>query len=209
MFSSKFFHIFVFILFISILFPSESFAKPPVLPGKVSGQVFSLEENKKVALKSASLSLLDAKDSTVVTGAKSDNLGKFTIKTNFGEYILKVTFVGYETLFIPNIVLKKGIESITLSQIVLKSNTLKTDEVTVTAERPDVVVGIDKYTFNIKKGLVKKDGDAKDVLRNLPSVRVDMEGVKMLGKKPVNIMLVLLGEEIGNVYFCGMFNLNK
>ncbi len=189
MFSSKFFHIFVFILFISILFPSESFAKPTALPGKVSGQVFSLEENKKVVLKSASLSLLDAKDSTVVTGAKSDNLGKFTIKTNLGEYILKVTFVGYETLFIPNIILKKGIESITLSQIVLKSNTLKTDEVTVTADRPDVVVGIDKYTFNIKKGLVQEDGDAKDVLRNLPSIKVEVGGkVTMLGKSP-NILL--------------------
>lgn len=193
MFTSRFLYTFLSVILFCFLFQVKLLSDPTTPMAKVSGQIFTVEvtdtDTVKTSLKSASISLLAAKDSSVVTGAISDALGKFEIKTDFGEYLLKVSFVGYQTLFIPNILLKKGLESINLPEIILHSETLETEEVTVTAERPDMVASIDKYTFNIKKDLVKEGGDAKDVLRNLPSVTIEPDGaVKMLGKSP-NILI--------------------
>ena len=47
---------------------------------------------------------------------------------------------------------------------------------TVTAQRPGLVMGIDRKIFNVEKSLVSTGGTGLDVLRNIPSVSVDLEG---------------------------------
>lgn len=48
--------------------------------------------------------------------------------------------------------------------------------VTVTAARPLMQMDFDKKTFNVDKNLVSAGGTAADVMRNVPSVQVDIDG---------------------------------
>ncbi|RPD39368.1 outer membrane beta-barrel protein [Chitinophaga barathri] len=57
--------------------------------------------------------------------------------------------------------------------------------VTVTAARPLMQMDIDKKTFNVEKNLVSAGGTAVDVMRNVPSVQVDIDGnVKLRNAAP-------------------------
>ncbi len=48
--------------------------------------------------------------------------------------------------------------------------------VTVTATRPMMSLGIDRKVFNVEKNLASAGGTAEDVMRNVPSVSVDIDG---------------------------------
>ncbi len=48
--------------------------------------------------------------------------------------------------------------------------------VVVTATKPTMTVGIDKKTYNVEKDLVNAGGTALDVMKNVPSVNVDIDG---------------------------------
>jgi len=50
------------------------------------------------------------------------------------------------------------------------------DNVTVTATKPGLVLGIDRKVFNVDKNLVSTGGSAIDVMRNVPSLNVDIDG---------------------------------
>jgi outer membrane receptor protein involved in Fe transport len=50
------------------------------------------------------------------------------------------------------------------------------DNVTVTAAKPGLQLGIDRKIFNVDKNLVSAGGTAVDVMRNVPSLNVDIDG---------------------------------
>lgn len=52
--------------------------------------------------------------------------------------------------------------------------------VTVTASRPVLEMGIDRRVFNVEKSITATGGTAIDVMRNIPSVSVDVEGNVLL-----------------------------
>src|SRR5690606_21978292 len=64
------------------------------------------------------------------------------------------------------------------------------DEVVVTSERPLMEMGIDKKVFNVDKNITSTGGSATDVLQNVPSVSVDVDGaVSLRGKSNVTILI--------------------
>ncbi len=57
--------------------------------------------------------------------------------------------------------------------------------VTVTSSLPSLKMDIDKKTFNVEKNIVTAGGTAVDVMRNVPSVQVDIDGnVKLRNATP-------------------------
>ncbi|HEU4470053.1 MAG TPA: TonB dependent receptor, partial [Flavisolibacter sp.] len=48
--------------------------------------------------------------------------------------------------------------------------------VVITAQRPAMEMGIDRRTFSVERSLVSTGGTALDVMRNIPSVSVDVDG---------------------------------
>jgi outer membrane receptor protein involved in Fe transport len=48
--------------------------------------------------------------------------------------------------------------------------------VTVTSEKPGLQLGIDRKIFNVDKNLVSAGGTAVDIMRNVPSLNVDIDG---------------------------------
>ena len=63
-----------------------------------------------------------------------------------------------------------------LGKIVLQADHEQLESVTVTASAPTLKMDIDKKTFNVEKNIVSAGGTAVDVMRNVPSVQVDIDG---------------------------------
>jgi outer membrane receptor protein involved in Fe transport len=63
-----------------------------------------------------------------------------------------------------------------LGNISLNQQVQQLGGVTVTASRPALEMGIDRRIFNVDKSLVSAGGTAIDVMKNIPSVTVDIDG---------------------------------
>jgi outer membrane receptor protein involved in Fe transport len=61
--------------------------------------------------------------------------------------------------------------------------------VTVTAQRPALQMGIDRKIFNVDKSITSTGGTAIDVMRNIPSVTVDVEGNVLLRNSSPQIFI--------------------
>lgn len=110
----------------------------------------------------------------------------FSAISNTNNWKLKISSIGYATLEL-NVdhsddkkVLNKNIGT-----IVLKNDNQQLAEVTVTGRKALLEMDIDKKVFNVEKNIVATGGTAIDVLRNMPSVQVDIDGnVKLRNAAP-------------------------
>ncbi|GEP98956.1 outer membrane beta-barrel family protein [Chitinophaga cymbidii] len=120
----------------------------------------------------ASVALLNP-DSTVLTGMLSKPNGDFDFRQlKPGNYILKIYFIGYQTHF-QAVAVKRTTD---VGNIRLKSAATALNEVEVVGEKPAFTMEIDKRVFNVDKNLASVGGTATDVLRQVPSVNVDIDG---------------------------------
>lgn len=157
--------------------------------GKISGTIVDKDNGK--AIPTTTIAIWRAADSTLVTGAVTLDDGSFAIDgLRPGQYYARVSFVGYESFQTSDIVLKLGEMEAKLGTIKLVSDSQMLDEVEVTAERDFVEVGIDRTVYNTKDQLVSAGGSASDVLGNIPSVEVDIDGnVSLRGNQNVAVLI--------------------
>ncbi|HVZ97987.1 MAG TPA: TonB-dependent receptor [Chitinophagaceae bacterium] len=72
-----------------------------------------------------------------------------------------------------------------LGKVELKGNPTQLQGVIITASAPTVKMDIDKKVFNVDKNIESSGGTAVDVMRNVPSVQVDIDGnVKLRNATP-------------------------
>ncbi len=138
---------------------------------EILGKLIDNQTGKPVEY--ASVALLKATDSSVVTGMLSKGNGDFDFRSiTPGKYILKIFFIGYETYF-------KAVtvrQSSDVGNIRLKTTATALKGVEVVGEKPAFTMEIDKRVFNVEKNLSSMGGTATDVLRQVPSVNVDIDG---------------------------------
>ena len=136
--------------------------------------------------------VLNEKDSSVITGIYSNDKGEFSLgQIPYGSYMLKLSFLGYETKFYSPIQL-----SLTTSKIDFKTIYMNTEkeidlsEVKVLGKADVLKTGIDKKIYNVAEDLSSKGGSANDVLNKVPSVGVDQDGkVSLRGDGNVTILI--------------------
>jgi len=156
----------------------------------------------------ATVSLLTSPDSTLVGGNISDADGKFRISAPYGTYMLKVQFVTSVPKIIDNITLSNSQRRVQLGEIMLSQSTKELDEVTVQAERTEMELTLDKKVYNIGKDLSNLGGSAADLLSNLPSLAVDVEGnVSLRGSE--NVRILINGKPSGLVGLSGSGGLQQ
>jgi len=158
-------------------------------PGTVHGMLLDDELNE--ALMYASVVLHLVSDSAMVSGAITDESGRFVIESvPNGHYYLVVNYVGYPRHEINDI-------TITPRQPVHDAGTIKITpdvsvlgEVTVEATRELMEVGLDRRVFNVDQELTSIGGSALDLMQNIPSVAVDFDGnVSLRGSDNVTILI--------------------
>ncbi|MGH2645870.1 MAG: carboxypeptidase regulatory-like domain-containing protein, partial [Chitinophagaceae bacterium] len=142
--------------------------------GQVIGKVIDQSTNKGVGF--ATVGVLHAKDSSVVTGVLSQDNGDFTIsQLPTGQYILKVNFLGYNPQY-KNFSVTPQSSSQDLGNFRLSPTSAMLKTVQVTANKPAYSMQLDKKVFDVSKSLTSVGGDATDVLKQVPGVDVDVDG---------------------------------
>ena len=137
--------------------------------------------------------LLAPSDSSVVQGKITDEQGAFLFEqVPTGEYILNVSFVGYET-FYQNLTVAETDVHVEDIALVEASQTL--DEVTVSAQRSLVEKKPDRLVVNLENSILTKGAMTNEILRAVPLVSTDMNGgIKIRGKS--NVMVLIDGKTI-------------
>jgi outer membrane receptor protein involved in Fe transport len=92
-----------------------------------------------------------------------------------GKYIIKVNFIGYLPFF-KAVQLSEKASNVDVGNIKLTPNVKSLAAVNVVGEKPAFSMAIDKKVFNVEKNLASIGGTATDVLKQVPSVNVDIDG---------------------------------
>ncbi len=123
----------------------------------------------------------------IVTGGITAEDGSFSVNLTPGTYNVTFEYIGFGKM------IKKGLEvqkDTDLGKIVLAENSEALDEVEIIAERTTVEIRLDKKIYNVGKDLTVRGGSVSDVLDNVPSVSVDVEGnVALRGNNNVRILI--------------------
>lgn len=152
----------------------------------VNGSVIDGELNEPMA--SAAVALLKA-DSTLAAGASTDFNGKFKLSAKSGSYILRVSFMGYRTVY-KNLTLTKQKPTVTLDQITLNVNPVMLKGAEVTARLSKVEMKEDTFVYNSSAYRVPEGSALEELVKKLPGAEVDEDGtIKINGKEVKKIMV--------------------
>ena len=179
------------LLAFTLSLPFLSFSKdiiPSDVDGGIKGKVVDKASN--TALEYATVMVYNQQDSSFVAGGISGKSGEFDIKLKPGNYYVTVQFIAYKSVTLNNITLEKGSKSKDLGELSVTPDSELLDEIEVVAERTTVEMSLDKRIINIGKDMTSKAGNAIEVLENIPSVTVDIEGnVSLRGDDGVRILI--------------------
>lgn len=142
--------------------------------GTISGRVF--DSSSKVPIEYANIILLSQRDSSLITGTVTDTQGNFKLeKIRPGEFYLDVRFIGYMDKR-TEVAINRGSINIQLGDIFIDPSAVNLDNVIIEGERSQLSYQIDKKVIDVSQMQTVVSGNAADVLQNVPSVSVDIEG---------------------------------
>ncbi|MEM6686781.1 MAG: outer membrane beta-barrel protein [Bacteroidota bacterium] len=157
--------------------------------GTVKGKVIDATTNE--AIPYATIVIKSKADSTVITGAISDDDGSFKIeKVPAGALIVDIQFIGYETIS-REITISNEAKTANIGTISLAESATTLNEVEVVAERTTIEQKVDRKVITVGKDLVTAGPTVADIMNNLPSVNVDQQtgAISLRGNQNVRVMV--------------------
>ncbi|MFN8289206.1 MAG: TonB-dependent receptor [Chitinophagaceae bacterium] len=153
---------------------------------KVTG---SVKDDQGKGLDKTTVSLLNAKDSSVSKLAVTNTNGGFTITApKAGSYLISTSHVGYATYY--SKVFEFAGSDVNLGDISLQKAAESLAAVTVTSKKPMVEVKADKTILNVEGTINATGNDALELLRKSPGVLVDKDdNISLAGKNGVRIYI--------------------
>ncbi|WP_157740958.1 outer membrane beta-barrel family protein [Mucilaginibacter xinganensis] len=157
--------------------------------GTISGKLVDAATNQPLEL--ATVSLVNKSDNHPVKSMQTDLNGSFSLTgIPDGRYLLRATYVSYLSFLKDSISITPANRTISLGNIKLRQGKGLLKEVVVTAQKSQIQLGIDKKSFNVEQSLVSQGGSATDLLANVPSVQVDVDGnLSLRGSSNVRVLI--------------------
>lgn len=123
-----------------------------------------------------------------LTGVTTMDDGSFTVLSPSDDIYVEISFIGYEPVRLENIATKGKLMDI--GTIALSEQSEMLNEVEVSGEKSTMEFKLDKRVFNVGKDLSSTGASALEVLDNVPSVTVSIEGqVRLRGNAGVQILI--------------------
>lgn len=164
--------------------------------GSVNGVAFDTISKQPVA--AATVTVLERKDSSLVTFTMTGSDGRFELKgLANGDYRLMITHVSYHNSnkFFSITEANKTAE---LGNLIMNDKAKVLEEVVLAAEAPPVTLINDTIQYNAGSFKVQPNASVEQLLKKLPGVKVEKDGtIKAQGEK-VNRVLVDGKEFFGN-----------
>ena len=176
-----------FVLTVFILNSVLTFAqtKPEGNKLNVTGKV--IEKSTNLPLEYSTITLKNTSNPSLVFGGITNNKGEFSIQVAKGTYDIIIEFISFQPFQINS---KSITQNLNLGTISLSEGAEQLKEVIVRAEKTTVEIKLDKKVYNVGNDLMVKGGTVSDILDNIPSVSVDVEGnVSLRGNENVKILV--------------------
>jgi hypothetical protein len=169
--------IFLFGFIITILLSSSytSIAQNITIEGTV------MDSTIKKPLNYATISLANAKDSSLISFTRANDAGFFQIKN------VPISYVGYQFTWLA---VKAGTTQVLSLGNIYLQNTATMSAVTVTARRPPVVINGDSIEFNSENFKTQPNAVVEDMLKKMPGIEVDKSGGITVNGKSVSKVYV-------------------
>ena len=153
---------------------------------EIVGTVIDAQSQEPVPFATVVLSDKDTEQN--IEGTTTDLDGRFELTTGAANFSVEISFIGFDTKSITDFNIVDGkvdLGNIGLSQV---SQTL--EEVELRAEKSTTEFKLDRRVFNVGEDISSTGMGALEVLNNVPSVTVSIEGqVSLRGKSGVQILI--------------------
>ncbi len=151
----------------------------------VSGKIIEIETN--LPLEYATITFFSKVENKMKGGGITDPDGNFSISIPQGTYDVSVEYFSFENITRLNVNFNQDTN---LGTLKMNSNLQALDVVDIIAEKTTVEIKLDKKIYNVGRDLTVRGGSVSDVLDNVPSVSVDIEGnVALRGNGNVRILI--------------------
>ena len=151
----------------------------------VTGKI--IEKQTQQPLEYATIAFFSKTENKIIGGGISDPQGSFSISISEGIYDISFEYFSFKTISKLNFNVNQTID---LGVISLEEDLQDLDAVDIVAEKTTVEIKLDKKIYNVGKDLTVRGGTVSDVLNNVPSVSVDIEGnVALRGNENVRILI--------------------
>ena len=172
----------------------------PAMPaiGVLQGSIKDSTSMKPIEY--ASVSLVDLEHNELVTGGLSDKNGLVNItEIPLGKYVAVIEFMGYRKKEIGPLNIFPGegggIRQ-NFGEVKMSISSLNMATVDVLGEESTFIQTIDKKIFNVGRDISSSGGNGADVLRKVPSVDVDIDGVVSIAGD-ANVTILIDGKRSG------------
>lgn len=136
----------------------------------------------------ATVMAADSETQQGITGTTTLEDGTFLLETTATSFYLEVSFIGYQKKIIRPDNNSSGRTD--LGVIEIQEDAQQLEEVVVEGEVSQTVFKLDKRVFNVGKDLSSTGASALEVLNNVPSVNVNIEGqISLRGSQGVQVLI--------------------
>lgn len=168
---------------------------------EISGKIY---DPGKIELEGVNIALMNARDSSYVTGRISNYDGLFSITgISSGKYILSFSMMGYKKQY-TSVEVNKN-QKLNLNATFMEEDTHLLSTVTIEGKQDIVRLEADKTIVNVASSILGSQGTAYDALRSSPGVFVKEDGSVILNGQTGAIILIngrttyLTGENLTNL----------
>lgn len=176
------FFIFLFVfIFANVTFAQQSENRKVKVSGKVIDKITSQP------LEYTTITFAEVGNPSAVSGGITDSKGEFNFDIKTGIYNITIEFISFKPVVLNNRSIQNDVN---LGKFSLVEDATLLDAVEIRREESTVEIKLDKKVYNVGQDMMVKGGTVSDVLDNVPSVSVDVEGnVSLRGNDNVRILI--------------------
>ena len=171
--------------------------RKPTLPKiksgiSLNGKIIEQGTNKPVEF--VTVKLIVKADSTFISGCITDAAGSFSLKNvPINDYYIEYSSIGFKPSRSKPFTVTSAKGNLNLGTLELSTDSQLLNEVVVTGQRQMFNNSIDRKVFNIERDMLSQSGAVTDLLQNIPSVGVGIDGnVSLRGSE--NVMILINGK---------------
>ena len=151
----------------------------------ISGNVLDQETNQP--LEYATITLKNNRFPDRIQGGISNEKGRFDLEVFPGKYNVLIEYIGFNPIKYEGKLIRENTD---FGKILMVFSENQLEEIELIGERTEVEIRLDKKIYNVGKDIMVRGGSVADVLDNVPSVSVDVEGnVALRGNDNVRILI--------------------
>lgn len=151
----------------------------------ISGQV--IDKKTRDALELISIRLLSVKDSSYVNGTATNENGLFRMQAKPSSYFLHISALGYTDLYLNADASKANLD---MGTIELSENAILLNEAVVIGKAVEMIVKEDTLEYNASSYKVQETAVIEDMLKKMPGVMIDENGVITVNGNEVKKILI-------------------